>query len=740
MKRFIFTASLLVSLSFGLIYGQETVTDQDGNVYPVIEIAGTEWMGENLRAATYRNGDPITHGAALELWQSSSEGLWVNYDNDDSNDLIYGKLYNWYAVADNRGICPVGWRIPTHEDWDIFTQNIDPEAWGNNNRMGNYLKSRRQDGSPLGGEFDTDIHPRWDSHHKRFGLDTYDFSALPAGAYHPGFGFSNKGTYAYFWTSTINNNQQAWARVFLHSHRGMSRSAYRMETGFSVRCVKGEGEPVIIPPVVETVSVTSITTTSATVTGNVVHNGGGVITERRILYANHTHPTTDNHLGSIDAGTGTGTFEVTLEELTPETTYYARAWASNQAGASYGQVRQFTTQPEIIFEYVLSLSAIPTGGGTVSGSGVYAEGFEVLLEANPHSGFIFSHWEDNEGNIISEESSFTFVMPAGNKLLRAVFTPLSLAELLTLPATHITQNSARSGGEILNDGGSPISSNGLVWASFSDPTVGNNEGISEESVGGEAFESDMLGLQPGSTYYVRAWATNSVGTSYGQEEVFTTEEVVMPMFFLTLEDMPDGSGQLEGQGEYSEGTEIELSATPNEGYAFVHWKMEEEVVSPEASFTYIMPSENVTLTAHFEEIPDVQVNEIVVENAEGIPGETLTIHVSMNNTNTVIAFQMDILIPVEFTFVNGSYVAGPRSSSHSSQQQVMAGNKLRILTFSADNLPIEGNEGLLFSFQLDTSEISGEWLLDAENVILTDVDFEAVLPNVVPGVMLMQEE
>lgn len=102
---------------------QETgaVTDIEGNVYLTIKIGDQLWMAENLKVSRYRNGDNIPNVPDTSEWVNLTTGAWVYYNNDSSNDETYGKLYNWYAVDDNRGLCPTGWHVPSEEEWTTLT-------------------------------------------------------------------------------------------------------------------------------------------------------------------------------------------------------------------------------------------------------------------------------------------------------------------------------------------------------------------------------------------------------------------------------------------------------------------------------------------------------------------------------------------------------------------------------------------------------------------------------------------
>ncbi|MBK7268117.1 MAG: fibrobacter succinogenes major paralogous domain-containing protein [Flavobacteriales bacterium] len=96
--------------------GMPTVTDIDGNVYNTVQIGGQCWMMENLRTSTYRNNTPIPNVTDSAQWVNLASGAWCNFNNT-ANDAILGKLYNWYAVDNAAGLCPLGWHVPAEDDW-----------------------------------------------------------------------------------------------------------------------------------------------------------------------------------------------------------------------------------------------------------------------------------------------------------------------------------------------------------------------------------------------------------------------------------------------------------------------------------------------------------------------------------------------------------------------------------------------------------------------------------------------
>ena len=104
------------------MYG--SVTDIDGNTYRTIVIGEQEWMAENLMVEHYANGDWIPNVTNDAQWGNLSTGAWCYYNNDPQFECPYGKLYNWYTVADPRNVCPTGWHVPTDAEYTILTNYL----------------------------------------------------------------------------------------------------------------------------------------------------------------------------------------------------------------------------------------------------------------------------------------------------------------------------------------------------------------------------------------------------------------------------------------------------------------------------------------------------------------------------------------------------------------------------------------------------------------------------------------
>jgi len=214
-----------------------TLTDIDGNTYQTVKIGDQCWMKENLKTTKYNNGSNIEYpGSNNTVWQNNTSGAYAWYNNDNSWKNIYGALYNWRAVNNASGLCPIGWHVPRDDEWTQLTTYIS----GGTNNCGTGLKSCRQVNSPLGGNCNTSDHPRWNSNDTYFGTDEYGFSAFPGG-YRGNNGFSfyfSLGNAGYWWSATENSTTNAWSRSVSFSSPMIYNAYASMTRGYSVRCIK----------------------------------------------------------------------------------------------------------------------------------------------------------------------------------------------------------------------------------------------------------------------------------------------------------------------------------------------------------------------------------------------------------------------------------------------------------------------------------------------------------------------
>ena len=165
-------------------------------------------------------------------------------------------------------------------------------------------------------------------------------------------------------------------------------------------------------PTVETLEVTDITDTTAICSGTVVAEGTSPVTERGICWSTEPNSTIEGI--HANGGAGIGSFSVEIIDLTPNTTYYVRAYATNSIGTVYGREVNFTTSQ--ISNYTIAVSASPTSGGTVTGGGTYQQGQNCTVHAKANSNYSFTNWTEN-GNEVSTNANYTFTVNENRSLV-----------------------------------------------------------------------------------------------------------------------------------------------------------------------------------------------------------------------------------------------------------------------------------------------------------------------------------
>jgi uncharacterized protein (TIGR02145 family) len=195
----------------------------DGNVYNTVQIGGQCWMAENLATETYNDGSAIPTGLSNSAWQSTTSGAFAVYADNPANKGAYGLLYNWYAVADPRSICPAGWHVPTDGEWTELTDHLGGEPIA-----GGPMKTTGTLGAGTG---------LWNAPNTG-ATNISGFSGLPGGfRYYNGL-FYNLGDYGYWWGATESTTINAWSRILDTDNTFVLRSANDKDYGFSVRCVR----------------------------------------------------------------------------------------------------------------------------------------------------------------------------------------------------------------------------------------------------------------------------------------------------------------------------------------------------------------------------------------------------------------------------------------------------------------------------------------------------------------------
>ena len=197
--------------------------------YRTIEIGCQTWMAENLNINHFRNGDPILNIEDGEAWGNVESGAWCYYNNDPDLGKIYGKLYNWNAVNDPRGLAPEGWHIPSDDDWKELELFL-----GMNNSD---VNSKDWRGTDQGYKLKETGTNHWHVPNTHATNET-GFTALPGGYRDVEGFFYVIGNAGYWWTSTEYQSYFAWFRSLFHTSGKIHRITSYEGDGFSVRCVK----------------------------------------------------------------------------------------------------------------------------------------------------------------------------------------------------------------------------------------------------------------------------------------------------------------------------------------------------------------------------------------------------------------------------------------------------------------------------------------------------------------------
>lgn len=211
MKKNITLISAALTL---ILFASNTIgTEPVAEDYKTVKIGKALWTTQNLDVNTYRNGDSIPQVKSPEAWSKLKTGAWCYFENKEEYGAKYGKLYNWYAVNDPRGLAPEGFHIPSDKEWLQLSADLEEE-------VGAQLKAKKG----------------WKEN--KTANNATGFSALPGG-YRYGVGpFIHEGTLACFWSSTPSKNEKAWGRTLKYDFVDMGRDDGSMGSGLSVRCIK----------------------------------------------------------------------------------------------------------------------------------------------------------------------------------------------------------------------------------------------------------------------------------------------------------------------------------------------------------------------------------------------------------------------------------------------------------------------------------------------------------------------
>ena len=561
------------------------VDARDDTDYRTIQIGDQIWMAENLRFAT-----DIQVGA-----DTSSTVAYRYYPaGDEANTSTYGYLYNWKATMNGansseanpsgvQGICPDGWHLPSNSEWE---------------QLENFLGSEKA-ASKLAGSASL-----WFSNYGPCLMLTDSqfassgFNAVPSGVYYTQYYVF--GQEVAFWSATKYDETNVYTRYFYATRTDLVTSDNEPVNGYSVRCVKSA-------PTVATNSATNVTPTSATLIGSISNAASSGITARGFMFGTDSTSLTQN-LQSTD---NTADFTYTLSDLTANTTYYFKAYATVNGETMYGEVKAFMTPSGVHDNYAYVDLGLPSGtmwatinigaeSFTEAGNR-YAWGETTTKDEYTQSNYTYSdnptilpaeadaaavNWQGDwrmptyeemlelKNNCTATwiqdiEDGMVFTGPNGNSIFLHIFTDGNgtgyywsssidtddsskargmsvyastsinnvgmtnasryygdyirpvyrlVPTVATLSATNVAATSAVLHGRISNIGNSEVTARGFKFGTSSDnltETLTSTDNTDE-------FSYTLSDLEAGRTYYFRAFATNSDGTSYDEVKILMT--------------------------------------------------------------------------------------------------------------------------------------------------------------------------------------------------------------------------
>lgn len=219
-KKLFFSIIWIIAISFGSVAQEKgSLTDtRNAKPFKTVKIGTQTWMVKNLDVTTFRNGDTIQEAKTSEMWNEagiSGKPAWCYYKNNPSNGIKLGKLYNWFAVNDSRGLAPNGWHVPKFDEFQNLVDNL-----GGNMKAGKKMKS-------ISG---------WKNNGN--GNNQSGFNGLPAGYRENTGNFYDVTVICSLWISRDENDETAWVRDLIYLDDGVLQNPQNKINGYSVRCLK----------------------------------------------------------------------------------------------------------------------------------------------------------------------------------------------------------------------------------------------------------------------------------------------------------------------------------------------------------------------------------------------------------------------------------------------------------------------------------------------------------------------
>ena len=366
-----------------------------------------------------------------------------------------------------------------------------------------------------------------------------------------------------YWSST-DNGSAYYANIYYYINNIQASSATKTYS-IKVRAIRSFGPPALAS--VTTDDATNIAGASATSGGNVTSDGGATVSARGVCWSTATGPTiADSHTSD---GTGTGTFTSSLTGLTTSTTYFVRAYATNVLGTVYGNEVSFTTTAPTAPTVTTDPVSNPTESSCTSGGNVTSDGGDAVTAygvcwsttSPPTTADSFTTDGSGTGTFVSSitglTAGLTYYIRAyatngvgtsyGNE---EIYTPIpaGFPTVTTDNVYNLVGALAETGGTIVSDGGNAIIEEGVCWDITANPTIASNTAIDPYLFGAGTYYANITGLTVGTTYHYRAYATNSAGTSYGDDLTFVATaasigQIVQGGYMYGIVYYIDGSGQ-----------------------------------------------------------------------------------------------------------------------------------------------------------------------------------------------------
>ncbi len=225
--KFIGLIVLIVNLL--LSCKEDNITNPTENDSASVKLCDLIWTTQNVNTDHYLNGDSIPEVKDPKEWVKLTTGAWCYYNNDPAMGAIYGKLYNWYAVSDSRGLAPKGWHVINESEWKILEmcmgmEQSDIDEWGPR-------------GFVEGGKLKDTGTKLWQSPNTGASNES-GFSAIPGGRRDENGNFADIRNSCYLWSFPDGNSAGELGRYLYYNNAKISRSHYNKLNGFSVRCMK----------------------------------------------------------------------------------------------------------------------------------------------------------------------------------------------------------------------------------------------------------------------------------------------------------------------------------------------------------------------------------------------------------------------------------------------------------------------------------------------------------------------